>query len=151
MYINTYIWNIEKLYWWTYLHGRIGDTDIENSGGRRGWDELRKSRILKWVAMLPPRESSQARDRNQVSCIAGRFFTNWAARETREHWSGSLSLLQGSFPTQESNQNLLDCRRILYQLIYQGSPTYTLSCVRNIAAGKLIYNTGAAAGLSVMT
>ena len=35
---------------------------------------------------------------------------------------GSLSLLQGSFPTQELNQGLLYCRQILYQLSYQGSP-----------------------------
>ena len=35
---------------------------------------------------------------------------------------GSLSLLQGIFPTQESNQGLLHCRWILYQLNYQGSP-----------------------------
>ena len=34
----------------------------------------------------------------------------------------SLSLLQGIFPTQESNQGLLHCRWILYQLSYQGSP-----------------------------
>ena len=34
---------------------------------------------------------------------------------------GSLSLLQGIFPTQESNQSLLHCRQILYQLSYQGS------------------------------
>ena len=37
---------------------------------------------------------------------------------------GSLSLLQGIFPTQESNQDLLHFRRILDQLSYQGSPTY---------------------------
>ena len=35
---------------------------------------------------------------------------------------GSLSLLHGVFSTQESNQGLLRCRRILYQLHYQGSP-----------------------------
>ena len=35
---------------------------------------------------------------------------------------GSLSLLQGAFPTQESNQGILHCRRILYQLSYEGSP-----------------------------
>ena len=35
---------------------------------------------------------------------------------------GSLSLLQQIFLTQESNQGLLHCRRILYQLSYQGSP-----------------------------
>ena len=34
---------------------------------------------------------------------------------------GSLSLLQGIFPTQGSNPGLLYCRRILYQLSYQGS------------------------------
>ena len=35
---------------------------------------------------------------------------------------GCLSLLQWIFPTQESNQSLLHCRQILYQLSYQGSP-----------------------------
>ena len=35
---------------------------------------------------------------------------------------GSLSLLQGTFPTQESNQGLPHCRQILYQLSYKGSP-----------------------------
>jgi len=34
---------------------------------------------------------------------------------------GSLSLLQWIFPTQESNRGLLRCRRILYQLSYEGS------------------------------
>ena len=36
---------------------------------------------------------------------------------------GSLSLLQRIFLTQESNQGLLHCRQILYQLSYQGSPS----------------------------
>ena len=35
---------------------------------------------------------------------------------------GSLSLLQQIFQTQGLNQGLLHCRRILYQLSYQGSP-----------------------------
>ena len=35
---------------------------------------------------------------------------------------GTLSLLQGIFPTQELNRDLLNCRWILYQLSYQGSP-----------------------------
>ena len=42
-YINVYIWNLEKYYWWTYLQGRNRDGDIENrhvdtvgeGGGRR--------------------------------------------------------------------------------------------------------------------
>ena len=35
---------------------------------------------------------------------------------------GSLSLLQGIFPTQGSNVGLLHCRQILYQLSHKGSP-----------------------------
>ena len=35
---------------------------------------------------------------------------------------GSLSLLQGIFPTQGSNPGLLHCGQILYQLSHQGSP-----------------------------
>ena len=35
---------------------------------------------------------------------------------------GSLSLLQGIFPTQGSNAGLPHCSRILYQLSHQGSP-----------------------------
>ena len=39
---------------------------------------------------------------------------------------GSLSLLQRIFLTQESNQGLLHCKQILYQLSYQGSPLLLL-------------------------
>ena len=35
---------------------------------------------------------------------------------------GSLSLLQGIFPSQGLNPDLLHCRQILYQLSHQGSP-----------------------------
>ena len=35
---------------------------------------------------------------------------------------GSLSLLQGIFPTQGPNPGLLHCRQILYQLSHKGSP-----------------------------
>ena len=40
-----------------------------------------QARILEWVAISFSRRSSQPRDRNHVSCIAGRFFTIWATRE----------------------------------------------------------------------
>ena len=38
----------------------------------------RSPRILEWVAYPFSSGSSQPRDRTGVSCIAGRFFTNWA-------------------------------------------------------------------------
>ena len=40
-----------------------------------------QARILEWVAILFSRGSSQPRDRTQISCNAGRFFTCWATRE----------------------------------------------------------------------
>ena len=46
---------------------------------------------------------------------------------------GSLSLLQGIFPAQESNWGLLHCRWILYQLSYQGSPFLRVSlCICSV-------------------
>ena len=29
-YINAYMWNLERWYWWTYLQGSNGDADTEN-------------------------------------------------------------------------------------------------------------------------
>ena len=40
---------------------------------------------------------------------------------------GSLSLLQGNFPTQGLKWDLLHCRQILYQLSYPGSPRLLFS------------------------
>jgi len=36
--------------------------------------------------------------------------------------AGCQALLQGTFPTQESNPGLAQCRQILYHLNHQGSP-----------------------------
>ena len=44
-----------------------------------------QARMLEWVAISFSRRSSQPRNWTQVSCIAGRFFTDWAKREA---WSG---------------------------------------------------------------
>ena len=85
--------------------------------------------ILECIAFLFSRGSSQPRDQTQVSSITGGFSTSWATGEAQEYWSGWPSLLQGIFPTQESNWGLLHCRQILYQLSYQGSsqnPTHPL-------------------------
>ena len=82
------------------------------------------------VGCMPfSRGSSQPRDQTQVSCI------DWA---TRKVGVGSLTLFQEIFLTQESNWDLLHCRRILYQLSYQerhqenpqaGLPPVVFSCM----------------------
>ena len=55
-----------------------------------------QARILKRVAFLFSRGSSQPRDQTQVSHIAGGFFTSWATREAQEYGVGSLSFSRAS-------------------------------------------------------
>ena len=45
-------------------------------------DQILQARILEWVAIAFSRGSFWPRDQTQVTCIAGRFFTIWATRET---------------------------------------------------------------------
>ena len=44
-YINTYIWNLERWYKWSYVQGNKGDTDIKKifwtQWEEEGWDDLR--------------------------------------------------------------------------------------------------------------
>ena len=102
--------------------------------------------MLEQVAIPFSRASSRPRDRTRISCIAGRFFMFWATSESEScsvvsdslwphglysPWNspgqntgvGSLSLLQGIFPTQGSNPGLPHCRWFLYQP--QGKPKNT--------------------------
>ena len=51
------------------------------------------ARILEWVAYPFSRGSSQPRNQTAVSCIAGRFFINWAIKEAPLHSSGLLYIL----------------------------------------------------------
>ena len=52
--------------------------------------EIFQARILEWVAISFCRGFSQLRDRTQVSCTAGRFFTHWATREAPAKPQGNL-------------------------------------------------------------
>ena len=59
-YINTYIWNLEKWYWWTYLQGRNRNWDIENrlvdtvGEGESGtnWDSSIETYTLQYVKQI---------------------------------------------------------------------------------------------------
>ena len=62
--------------------------------------------ILEWVAMLFPRGSSQTRDRTQVFCIAGTFFTVGATREALASW-GLLVILNKSIFAEDLSGSLL--------------------------------------------
>ena len=74
-------------------------------------------RILEWVAMPSSKGSSQPRSLAlQVDSLLSE-----PPGKPKNTGVGSLFLLQRIFSTQESNQLLLHCRWILYQLSYQGS------------------------------
>ena len=80
-----------------------------------------QARILEWVAMPLSRKSSQSRDQAQVSCIVGRFFTDWATREAQEYWRGQPIPIAGdllNLGTERGSPAL----QVDYQLSYQWSP-----------------------------
>ena len=39
LFINAYIWDLEKWYWWTYLQSRNRDADVENGLVNTEWEE----------------------------------------------------------------------------------------------------------------
>ena len=71
--------------------------------------------------MPSSRGSSQPRDQTQSPTLQVDSLPSEPPGKFMNTGVGSLSLLQGIFPTQELNWGLLHCRRILYQLSYQGS------------------------------
>ena len=74
------------------------------------------ARILEWVAISSSRGSSQPRSQIHISRIAGRFLPSESQAKPKNTGMGSLFFLLGIFPTQDLNQCLLHCKRILYQL-----------------------------------
>ena len=78
-----------------------------------------QARILGWVASPFSRGSSQPRDLTRSPTLQVDSLPDEPQRKSKDTGVGSLSLLQGTFLTQESNQGLLHCRQILYKLSYQ--------------------------------
>ena len=81
-----------------------------------------QARILEWVAFSFSKGSSQPGIKPRSPTLQADSVPAEPPGKPKNTGVGSLSLLQGIFPTQESNQGLLHCRWILYQLSYQGSP-----------------------------
>ena len=62
------------VYWFSHevVSDSCGHMDLPDSSVHG----ILQARTLKWVAISFSRESSQPRDQTQISCTAGRFFTN---------------------------------------------------------------------------
>ena len=95
-----------------------------------------QARILESVAFPFSREASQSGLEPRSPALQADSLPAEPQGKPKNIGVGSLSLLQGIFPTQESNQGLLHCRWILYQLSYQGSEK--ISCV-----GRKFFTTSA--------
>ena len=81
-----------------------------------------QARILEWVAGPFSRKSFQPRIKPRSPTLQADSLPAEPQGKPKNTGVGRLSLLQQIFPTQESNQSLLHCRHILYQLSYWGRP-----------------------------
>ena len=70
--------------------------------------------ILEWVAMPSSRGSSQPRNRTRSPVLQADSLPSESPGEPKNTGADSLSLLQGTFPSQEPNWDLLCCTWILY-------------------------------------
>ena len=70
----------------------------------------------------PPRDLPNPDIKPKFPALQGDSLLSEPLRKPKNTGVGSLSLLQGIFQTQKSNQGLLNYRQILYQLSYQESP-----------------------------
>ena len=86
-----------------------------------------QARLLEWVAFPFSRGSSQPRDPTRFPTLQADSFPAEPPGKPKNTGVSSHSFLQRIFPTQELNLGLLHCRWILYQLSYQGSPTFNLA------------------------
>ena len=79
-----------------------------------------QARILKWVAFPSLGDLLNPGIKPRSSAFQADSLPAEPPGKPKNTGVGSLSLLQGDLPDQESNQGLLHCWQILYQLSYEG-------------------------------
>ena len=77
-----------------------------------------QARILEWVAFPFSRDLPNPGTESRSPILQADSLPAEPQGKPKNTRVGSLSLLQGIFPTQELNQGLPHCRWILYQLSY---------------------------------
>ena len=82
-----------------------------------------QARILEWVAMPPSGDLPNPGIKPRSPALQTDSLPAEPQGKPKNIGVGSLSLLQGIFPTQELNLRHMHCRQIPYQLIYQESPS----------------------------
>ena len=77
-----------------------------------------QARILEWVAFPFSRDLPNPGIKPRSLALQVDSLPAEPQGKSKNSGVGSLAFLQQIFPTQESNQGLLHCRQILYQLSY---------------------------------
>ena len=126
---------------WTYSFQLIFITRERNSEAfwvfklstcwkRLGQISLSKSKDANYEASCwySWKQKSECKSLNRVWLFATPWTIQYMEFSRPVYWSGCLSLFQGTFPSQELNLGLPQCRRILYQLSYQAIPESRKSC-----------------------
>ena len=83
-----------------------------------------RTQFLIWMQVIDPGFLLRVKVKVAQSCLTLRprgLYSPWNS-PGQNTGVGSLSLLQGIFPTQGSNPGLPHCRQFLYQLSHKGSP-----------------------------
>ena len=86
------------------------------------WNIFIQARILEWEAFPFSRDLPNPGIKPRSPALQADSLPVELQGKPKNIGVGSLSLLQRIFPTQESNQGLLHCRWILYQLSHKGTP-----------------------------
>ena len=105
-----------------------------------------QTRRLEWVAFPSPGDLPNPGIESRSPALQADSLPVEPQGKPSNTGVGSLSLLQQIFPTQESNQDLLHCRQVCYQLSYEikrqqtqiaYSKAETLLCQQRFVQSKL--------------
>ena len=103
-----------------------------------------QARILEWVAFSSPGDLPNPGIKPRSPTLQIDSLPAEPQEKPKNTGVGSLSLLQGIFPTQGSNPGLPHCGQILYQLDHKlwkilkemGIPDHMICLLRNLYAGQ---------------
>ena len=116
---------------WVYVLSRVQLFPIPWTVAHQAplYIKILQARILEWVAMPSSRDLPNPGTEPSSPTLQAVSLLTESPRKPQNTGMGRLSLLQGIFPTQELNWDLLHCRCVLYQLSYQGSPVFFIATV----------------------
>ena len=113
----------------------VSDNESHSVVSNSLWLQILQARILGWLTFPFSRDLPNPGIKPRSSTLQVDSLPAKPQGKSKNTGVDSLSLLQWIFPTQESNQGPLHCRRVLYQPSYQeslflgGTGDYMRSCV----------------------